>query len=55
METNVCKGCIYDLTDKIVTDDKTFIEFLDNCCSCKRGIVEEHQHMFKDLYKAIED
>lgn len=54
MADNVCKGCIYDLTDRIVTDTETFNAILDNCCGCKRAKLEEFQDAFPDLYKATE-
>ena len=52
MEENICKGCIYDLTDRVVTDKEVFNTMLDNCCSCKRGMKEECQDGFPDLYKS---
>ena len=52
MEENKCKGCIYDLTDRIVTDKEVFNTILDNCCACKRGMLEEYQDDFPDLYKS---
>ena len=55
MADNVCKGCIYDLTDRIVTDTETFNTILDNCCACKRAKLEEYQDEFLDLYKPIKE
>ena len=52
MEENICKGCIYDLTDRVETDVEKFNIILDNCCSCKRGMKEEYQNDFPDLYKS---
>lgn len=55
MEDNICKGCIYDLTDRIETDREKFNTILDNCCNCKRGKLKEFQDDFLDLYKAMEE
>ena len=55
MEDNVCKGCIYDLTDRVVTDKEIFNTILDNCSCCKRGMLEEYQEKFSDLYKTAEE
>ena len=55
MEENICKGCIYDLTDRVETDVEKFNIILDNCCSCKRGKLEEFQDGLPYLYKATED
>lgn len=52
MEKNICKGCIYDLTDRVVTDKEVFNNILDNCCDCKRAMLEEYQDRFPDLYKS---
>lgn len=54
MEENICKGCIYDLTDRVETDVEKFNIILDNCCNCKRGKLKEFQDAFPDLYKATE-
>lgn len=51
MEENKCKGCIYDLTGRTVTDKEAFNTILDNCCECKRAMLEEYQDRFQDLYK----
>jgi len=51
MAENECKGCIYDLTDRVETDVEKFNIFLDNCCSCKRGTIGEYKDIFPDLYK----
>ena len=50
-EENECKGCIYDLTDRVETDVAKFNTILDNCCSCKRGKLKEFQDGYPDLYK----
>lgn len=55
MKVNECKGCIYDLTDRVETDVEKFNIILDNCCACKRGKKEEYRDGCPDLYKAIED
>lgn len=55
MEDNVCKGCIYDLTDRFETDVEKFNLILNTCCSCKRGKLKEFQNDFPDLYKAAEE
>jgi hypothetical protein len=47
-----CSGCIYDLTDRIVTDVETFNTILDNCCACKRCKLKEYKDDFADLYKS---
>lgn len=52
MEENKCKGCIYDLTDGVETDVEKFNIILDNCCACKRAMLEEYQDNFQDLYKS---
>ena len=54
MKTNDCKGCVYDLTDRIETDVEKFNIILDNCCSCKRGCDEKHQDGLTDMYKTKE-
>jgi hypothetical protein len=53
-EESECKGCIYDLTDRIETDMEKFNTILDNCCSCRRGKLKEFQDGYPDLYKAKE-
>ena len=55
MADNVCKGCVYDLTDRVVTDREVFNTILDNCCVCKRAKLEEYQDEFLDLYKPIKE
>lgn len=52
VEENKCKGCVYDLTDRVETDVEKFNVILDNCCSCKRAMKEEYKDSFADLYKA---
>ena len=52
MKENKCKGCVYDLTDRVETDVENFNVILDNCCSCKRAMKEEYKDSFADLYKA---
>lgn len=47
-----CKGCIYNLTDTTKTDVEKLSIFLDNCCSCKRAMIEEYQGVYSDLYEA---
>ena len=47
---NICKGCIYDLTDRVETDVEKFNTILDHCCSCRRAKTE-NQNYFPDLYK----
>lgn len=54
-EENECKGCIYDLTDRIEIDMKKFNIIWDNCCSCKRGKLKEFQDGYPDLFKAKEN
>ena len=54
MAGDKCKGCIYDLTDRVVTDKETFNTILDNCCDCKRAMLEGYQDRFQDLYKTEE-
>lgn len=49
---NICKGCIYDLTDRVETDAEKFNIILDNCCACKRAMLGEYQDDFPDLYKS---
>jgi len=53
IEENTCSGCIYDLTDRVVTDEEIFNNILDNCCACKRGVIAEYRDNFKDLYTKI--
>ena len=53
MAENICKGCKYDLTDRVITDQEEFNIILDNCCACKRAMLEEYQDEFLDLYKPI--
>ena len=55
MAGNVCKGCKYDLTDRVVTDREEFNIILDHCCVCKRAKLEEYQDEFLDLYKPIKE
>ena len=52
MSENKCKGCIYDLTNKIISSEERLKHFIDNCCSCKRCMKEEYQDMFSDLYES---
>lgn len=54
MTDNKCKGCKYDLTDKVVTDKEIFDTILDTCCACKRGVLEEYQDKLLDLYATEE-
>ncbi len=54
-EENECRGCVYDLTDRVETDVEKFNIILDNCCSCKRGKLKKFQSDFPDLYKIKED
>ena len=54
MAENKCKGCIYDITDETKTDKEKFNTILDMCCACKRGVTEEYQDKFLDLYKTKE-
>lgn len=55
MAGNKCKGCIYDLIDRVVTDKEIFNNILDNCSNCKRAMLEEYQDKFQDLYKTKEE
>lgn len=48
---NECKGCIYDLTDKVEINMEIFETILDNCSACKRSKKEEFKKDFCDLYK----
>ena len=34
---------------------ETFNTILDNCCDCKRAMLEEYQDRFQDLYKTAEE
>lgn len=54
---NECKGCIYDLTNENVicqiknnTDKLNIV--LDNCCICKRSMLDEFKDEFKDMYRS---
>lgn len=51
MNENECKGCVYDLTNRIVTNEERLKLIIENCCHCKRGVKEEYQDMFSDLYE----
>ena len=50
MEENKCKGCKYDLIHKTITDKSVFNTILDMCSACKRGVLEEYQDKFLDMY-----
>ena len=54
IKENKCKGCKYDLTDRTVTDKEVFNTILDMCSACKRGVLEEYQDKFLDLYTTEE-
>lgn len=51
MKENECKGCVYDLTDRVETNAEKLIVIMDNCFACKRGKKEEYKDSFADLYK----
>ena len=50
MTGDKCKGCKYDLTDRVVTDKEIFNNILDNCSACRRAMLEDYQYEFQDLY-----
>lgn len=54
MEKNECKGCIYDLTDRVETNAEKLIIIMNNCSACKRGKLEEYKDYYPDLYKTVE-
>lgn len=55
MNKNECKGCINDLTNKVVTNKEIISTIIDNCSCCKRGVIEEWKDKVQDLYKKKED
>lgn len=55
MGTNECKGCIYDIEDKKEYTEKIISTIIDNCSCCKRGVIEEYQNKFSDLYTTEEE
>lgn len=54
MKENECKGCIYDLTDRVVTDKEAFNIIMDKCSCCKRAVIEAYKHKLEDLYQGKE-
>ena len=44
---NICEGCKYD---KIVSTQEEFDVILDNCTSCKRGVLPEYRDNYTDNY-----
>lgn len=50
METNECKGCKFDLTDRIAKDETELISIMNRCGKCKRAKLPRYQEEYDDLY-----
>lgn len=48
---NECKGCIYDLTDRVAKSGDELIEIMDRCTDCKREKLDEYKDIYEDLYR----
>ena len=54
MEENNCKGCVYELAGRVVTNKDEFNTIVDTCARCKRCALGKHKDGRPDLYTAKE-
>lgn len=50
-----CKGCKFDLTNRVAKDNEELCSIIDRCSNCKRAVYPPDVTYEKDLYEPIKE